>query len=145
MKNVDKGKATFYRDRAESFLKAMQAIVIFDQEAELHRFAVGLLAVHTAIAMVDAVLVHHLGKRSDDDHNDAVEHLKQLCAGLRVNLSGITHFRRLLNAKNHFAYGDKRVHVNEAKDAADHAEKLVAWAYENFNALAQAKDTHHGA
>lgn len=99
--------------------------------------AAGLLYVHAGIAMADALLVLLTGKRSTaQDHRDAVRRLRKSCGQHRKPLEGVDHFSWLVQQKNHFAYDDKRVSLDEAKQAKIKIGNFLTWAFESFPEIA---------
>lgn len=78
--------------------------------------AVGLHAVHSGIALTDAVLVAEEGSRSkEDDHRIAAKALEKLCVARRLDDAGVKHLRALLSNKTRYSYGDDEVRDDEFK------------------------------
>jgi len=132
MKRVDKTKALCYRDRALSFLEGMRLLAL--DTTALFGSAVALLAVHTGIALADAILIAYTGSRSkEQDHRSVLDSLRGLCGSRQTDQAGLTHLDWLIGRKTDFAYGDRRLDMD--KDilmATLRAERFVAWAYRYF-------------
>lgn len=122
-----------------------EAMDLHEQDLTPILSAIGLLAVHSAISLADAVLVHHVGMRSDGDHARAADELRALSAGRRIkDQSGIEMFKRLLGKKNGFAYNAKYLTTQDAKSAFDHARSFASWTYTNFKEIARAEGKPDG-
>jgi hypothetical protein len=136
----DSIKATHYRDRAESFLRAMH--LLSDEGyvgAEIARFlpAAALLAVHAGIALCDAILVLKTGDRSKaQDHREAVAKLRDVCGRNRIDAAGTSHLSQLVAEKDYFAYGDRHVTATDIKSAVVQADRFADWVYRSFPELA---------
>jgi hypothetical protein len=131
MKKVDRQQAGCHRDRAESFRAGMNLLA---DDLSSYGNAVALLAVHTAISIADAVLVACTGERSNErDHRSVLRPLRALCGFRRKDQAGIKHFAWLISQKTDFAYGDRRLNLeNDVKLARVKAERFIAWAYLSF-------------
>jgi hypothetical protein len=129
--------AAHYRTRAESFLRAMRHIddrgLFDDEEVDRMANAAALLAVHAAIALGDAILMLKTSSRSTaQDHREAVGTLKKLCGKIGVDSRGIKHFTWRVAHKDHFAYGEARVTLDEVKSAVLNIQRLARWTLETF-------------
>jgi hypothetical protein len=131
MKETDRQTLVVFRDRADCFFKTMQYCAEDKANAISPLWnSVGLLAVHSAIALADAIMVGMTGKRvTAEDHKSAPETLAKLCKKRGWDASGIRHFRSLVSRKSDFAYGDKRIESYELEQALLHAQRFQAWAY----------------
>jgi hypothetical protein len=120
-----------YLDRADQFLNAMKLLA---DDLPSYKTSVGLLAVHSAISLNDAILAGVTGKRSKrEDHPSAARELRRICNKLRIeNRNGIHHFSWLLGKKSDIAYGDQRLTDNLMQLSVDKAEKFSNWAYTYF-------------
>lgn len=113
-----------YVDKSDHFLQGMRLLA---DDLEAYRTAIGLLAVHSAISLNDAILAGARGERSKaEDHSAAARDLEQVCGELKIEkASGVRHFLFLLNRKTGIAYGDQRIDDNKVKSAIDRAEKFA--------------------
>jgi hypothetical protein len=98
------------------------------------RYGVGLLAVHSAISLSDAISVGLTGKRGKyQDHAQAARELDLLCGSYKIaNRQGIDHFRWLLGQKNAIAYEHRRFDDDSVRLAVEKAERFNVWAYNHF-------------
>lgn len=120
-----------YVEKADHFLQGMRLLA---EDIPSYRTGIGLLAVHSAISLTDAILAGVRGEHSKpEDHSAAVHALEKVCNELRIErMSGIRHFALLLGTKSAIAYGDQRVGDNDLKFAIDKAERFANWAYTHF-------------
>lgn len=126
-----------YRLRADAFYQSVQ---ILDLDVA-YGPAVGLLAVHSGIALTDAVLVAEEGSRSkDDDHGIAAMALEKLCAARRLDTAGIKYLRDLLSNKTRFSYGEDEVRDDQFKWAKMRMEQFFKWVYSTFPELARVEE-----
>jgi hypothetical protein len=126
-----------YRQRADSFYQSVQ---LLDLDVA-YGPAVGLLAVHSGIALTDAVLVAEEGSRSkEDDHAVAARALEKLCSARRLDDAGVKHLRALLSNKTRFAYGEDELRDDEFKWAKMKMEQFFKWVYGTFPELARVED-----
>jgi hypothetical protein len=99
--------------------------------------AAGLLYVHAGIAMTDAMLVFLTGDRSTaQDHIEAAGRLQKECGRRQRAADGIKHLRWLVGNKDFFAYDDKRVSLDDAKEAQTKAQRFFTWAFKVFPEIA---------
>lgn len=131
MKNVNPIKTRQYIEKAGHFLKGMQ---LLNDDVGNYRSGVGLLAVHSAISLSDAICVGLTGKRGKyQDHSRAARELNKLCTSHRVSSrQGIGHFEWLLGQKNAVAYEERGFDDASVRLAVEKAERFNAWAYNHF-------------
>src|SRR5437867_639054 len=99
--------------------------------------AAGLLYVHAGIAMTDAMLIFLTGDRSAaQDHGEAAGKLQKECGRHQRAADGIKHFRWLVQNKDFFAYDDKHVSLDDAKEAQTKIQRCLAWAFKVFPEIA---------
>ena len=123
-----------YYTRAEAFYRSARTLF----EDAPHRPSVGLLTVHSAIALADALLVAEHGSRCrDEDHSVAATSLEKICSARRVDSAGVKHFRALLARKSKFAYGEDSVRDEEYTMAKTKMEQFFKWVYATFPYLQQ--------
>lgn len=126
-----------YRDRAEAFFQSAQLLGL----DAIYGPAVGLLAVHSGIALADAVLVAEEGMRSrEEDHAAAPRALEKLCAARRFDDAGVKHLRELVGKKSRFSYGEDQIRDEEFRSAKLKMEQFFKWVYGTFPALARADE-----
>lgn len=100
--------------------------------------AVGVLAVHSAIALADAVQVAATGTRyRGQAHGQAIGELEQICKDHRREATGIKHLAELLDKKHHFSYDERPVSVGELARAELKMERFFSWVNRTFPELAR--------
>src|SRR5439155_21773427 len=121
MNTQDRTKVRHYRDRADWFFRTMVFCAEDRQSAESPYWnSVGLLAVHSAISLSDAILAANGLRCSAEDHKAAAELLEKICREMARDWSGVKHFRALLSRKSDFAYGDQRIGFKDLDRALLH-------------------------
>ncbi|MFZ0708364.1 MAG: hypothetical protein WAM71_22380 [Candidatus Korobacteraceae bacterium] len=105
---------------------------LLSDDLPAYHAAVALLAVHTAIALNDAILTALARRRlRAEAHENALAELEHVCAQVRLaNKTGLQHLSWLLQQKTAISYSDER--FGKADQARLHAERFVTWAYHNF-------------
>lgn len=134
MTNVDPVTTQQYIDKADHFFHGMKLLA---DDVRSYRSGVGLLAIHSAISLGDAIKVGLTGKRGRyQGHAQAARELGRLCAANRVsNVQGVNHLTWLLSQKNAVAYEQHRFDDSSIHLAVDKAEKFNAWAYNQFREI----------
>jgi hypothetical protein len=120
-----------YVEKADHFLQGMR-LLAYDFAA--YRTGIGLLAIHSAISLNDAILAGVTGqRRKAEDHSIAARELERVCGELKIEkMPGVRHFSLLLSTKSEIAYGDQQIDDNGVKSAIDKAERFANWAYTHF-------------
>ena len=134
MRNISPIATKQYTEKADQFLKGMK---LLNNDSGDLRYGVGLLAVHSAISLSDAISVGLTGDRGKyQDHTQAARELKRLCASNKVSdVQGIRHFEWLLGRKNAIAYEDRRFGDDSMRLAVEKAERFNVWAYNHFKEI----------
>src|SRR5271170_167789 len=103
---------------------------LLNDDVPHYRTGIGLLAVHSAISLSDAIRVGLAGERGTyQDHAQAASELQRLCSTNRISdRKGIGHFKWLLAQKNIVAYQAERLDDASVEMAVDKAESFSAWA-----------------
>lgn len=123
---MTEASVTVYEDRALQLAKAMN---LCRRKETYYPSAAALLAVHSAIAYNDAVVMKLTGERSKtQDHSQAIAALKRACERAKIEPLGIAHLSRLLGAKSDISYGDRHVHNQLADALCLAADRFEAWA-----------------
>ncbi len=131
MKNLDRITTQQYIEKADHFFHGMG---LLSDDVTAYRTSIGLLAIHSAISLSDAITVGLTGeKQRYHDHAQAAKTLRSLCGSHKIsNKQGIEHFRWLLAQKNTVAYQERRLDDASVRLAVDKAGKFYAWAYYYF-------------
>ena len=115
-----------YHERATQLASAMK---LCQDDLSAYASAAALLAVHSAIAYSDALLIDLGGRRPrSENHLGAVAALERACSGEKLDRQGITHLQRLLSAKSGISYGEKRVDDERVMALCVAAERFQVWA-----------------
>ena len=130
-----------YHRRAASFFRTagdLQTLIVNEDDAAKYLPSIGLLSVHSSIALADAVLVAEAGERSsEENHAEAADKLDKLCKARGIAGQGIKHFRDLLGMKTPFSYGDRSVQDIAFQTAQLKMEQFFKWVYGAFAELAE--------
>jgi hypothetical protein len=107
---------------------------LLSDDVRNYRSGVGLLAIHSAISLSDAISVGLTGKRGKyQDHMQAARGLNRLCASNTIsNMQGVRLLEWLLGQKNTVAYEHRRFDDDSVRLAIEKAERFNAWAYIYF-------------
>lgn len=125
MRNINPIATNQYIEKADHFLQGMKRL---GEDAGAYRTGIGLLAVHSAISLTDAIMIGSTGSRGKyQDHLQSARALEDLCQSSRVrDLKGVNHLRWLLTQKNAVAYEHRRLDDASLRMAMDKAEKFSA-------------------
>jgi hypothetical protein len=116
-------------------------LILNEDDAAKYLPSIGLLSVHSSIALADALLVAEEGKRSSgDNHADAADKLQTLCKARGIEAQGVRHFRDLLGMKTPFSYGDGSVPDRVFQAAKLKMDQFFKWVYGAFTELAELND-----
>jgi hypothetical protein len=131
LKNISPTQTQQYIEKADHFLQGMKLLI---DDVSSYRTGIGLLAIHSAISLSDAIRMGLTGKRGKyQDHAQAAQELNRLCASHKIsNRQGIEHFRWLLGQKNAVAYEHRRFDDDSVRLAVEKAERFNVWAYDQF-------------
>lgn len=118
---------TTHQAQAEELLKAMK--LLMDVDIAAYKSAVALLAVHSAIALNDAVLEKLTGTvPTSKDHAEGHRQTRAACARKKIDSGGVQHLERLITNKTGYSYSGI-VDERKAQDAALKAQRFATWAY----------------
>jgi hypothetical protein len=139
LKNVSPVATLQYIEKADHFLRGMQLLA---DGLSQYRTGIGLLAIHSAISLSDAIAVGLTGKRGKyQDHAQAASELESFCSSSKVSdKKGIAHFKWLLAKKNEVAYRSDRLDDFSARMAVDKAQRFNAWAYTQFREILRVQE-----
>jgi hypothetical protein len=131
VKNVSPIATQQYIEKADHFFHGME---LLSGDITAYRTSIGLLAIHSAILLSDAITVGLTGKKERyQEHAQAAKTLTSLCGSHKIsNKQGIEHLRWLLAQKNTVAYKERRFDDASVRLAVDKAGKFYAWAYYYF-------------
>src|SRR5215475_13671510 len=88
-----------YLEKADHFLQGMRLLA---EDLGSYRTSIGLLAIHSAISLNDAILAGVMGQSGkSEDHANAARSLERICGELNVEkIPGVRHFSLLLSRKS---------------------------------------------
>jgi hypothetical protein len=133
LRNQNEIESAKYQEKAEQLLAGMRRLLGYPPPEAA---AVALLAVHSSILLNDAIQVAvHGSYRPPQDHARAVTQLREVCSRFRLSGEGEHHLHWLIARKHRFAYTNQRLEDLEVRLASDHAERLFAWAYNEFRGV----------
>ena len=137
MKNINPAATRRYIEKADHFLQGMK---LLNDDVTNYRSGIGLLAIHSAISLSDAIKVGLTGKRGKyQDHARAAQELSKLCASNKVsNTQGVNHLAWLLSQKTVVAYETARCDDDSIHQAVNKADRFNAWAYNYFKEILRA-------
>jgi hypothetical protein len=137
LKNISPITTRQYIEKADHFFQGME---LLNEDVSSYRTGIGLLAIHSAISLSDAITVGLTGKRkSHQDHAKAARELETVCSSHRISdKKGIAHFKWLLAQKNEVAYQGDRLDDASVKMAVDKAQRFSVWAYNYFKEILRA-------
>jgi hypothetical protein len=110
---------------------------LLNEDVPHYRTGIGLLAVHSAISLSDAITVGLTGERGTyQDHAQAARELERVCSSNRVSdKKGVRHFKWLLGQKNAVAYEHRQFDDDSVRLAVEKAERFNVWAYNHFRVI----------
>ena len=98
--------------------------------------ATALLAVHTGIALNDALLLVWSGKPlKGKDHRASVRATEAQCRLRKLQADGVRHLSTLVQNKSAVSYGDEPVTQKQALALAEAAKRFEAWTFKNCKEL----------
>jgi len=110
---------------------------LLNDDVSSYRTGIGLLAIHSAISLGDAITVGLTGERGKyQNHAQAAAELNRLCVSNKIsNVQGIRHFEWLLGQKNAVGYEHPRFGDDSVRLAVEKAERFNVWAYNHFKEI----------
>lgn len=139
MKNLAPLLTAHYLEKATHFFQGMRLLA---DDLPVYKTSIGLLAIHSAISLNDAILVGITGeRRKAQDHLAAAAELEKICRQRKIeNINGIRHFSWLLSKKTAISYGDQRIDEAVLKLSIDKAERFSNWAYSHFKEVLRVEE-----
>lgn len=127
-KGVDPYQAEKYRRVGASLLASAQALESIAVTGDPYGNAVGVVAIHAAIAYNDALTIAFRGiKSTEGDHRKAADVL-QTALGHRAQANQMDRLRSMLSLKDRISYGGQFYTLEEARQLLRSAEAFCAWA-----------------
>lgn len=127
-KAVDRSQAEKYRRVGVSLLASAQALESIAVIGDPYGNAIGVVAVHAAIAYNDALTIAFRGiKSTEGDHRKAADVLQQ-ALGHRAATEHVDRLRSILALKDRIAYGGQYYTLQEAQQLLQSAKAFAEWA-----------------
>lgn len=122
-KRVDRIRSSGYVEVGNEFLRAAESA-----KRQEYWSAAGLLLVHGAIALADAVCVRRAGwKSAGENHLDAVALLGVATPGVEGRDPALLHLKKLIDEKNRVSYTGSPFRPAEVERLFQHARRFAAW------------------
>ncbi|MBA3968863.1 MAG: hypothetical protein H0X52_02045 [Gemmatimonadetes bacterium] len=127
-KAVDRSQAEKYRRVGVSLLASARALESIAVTGDPYGNAIGVVAVHAAIAYNDALTVAFRGiKSTEGDHRKAADVLQQ-ALGHRAAAEQVNGLRSILALKDRISYAGQYYTLHEAQQLLRSAETFAEWA-----------------
>jgi hypothetical protein len=127
-KDVDRSQAERYRRVGASLLLSAQALESVAVEGDPYGNAVGVVAIHAAIAYNDALTIAFRGlKSTEGDHRKAADVLRR-AMGNRAEPEQVERLRSILALKDRISYAGQYYTLDEARRLLRSAEEFGGWA-----------------
>ena len=121
---VDRAKAKDYRSVAESFYRGAELAREFE-----YWNASGVLIVHAAIALADAIAIKLAGTKSrGEDHHETIALLEQVVAQGEEKKKALQHLRRIIDHKNAVSYSGQIYDRPDIEQLWKQVERFREWA-----------------
>ncbi len=128
-KSIERSEYDIYLKKAKEFYQTM-----YQAEKVENWNAVGLNGVHTAISLIDAILVRHSGLRSSEEDHMVVVDLLTSSIGNRIKdiAQKSQTAKRIIAKKNIVAYENRDFIKSEALDIIKQVQRFYQWAIEQI-------------
>jgi hypothetical protein len=131
-KDVDPSQAEKYRRVGASLLASARALEAIAVAGDPYGNAIGVVAVHAAIAYNDALCIAFAGlKSTEGDHRKAADVLKRALKS-RAEPGQAERLRSILGVKERVSYAGLYYALDEARSLLREAETFGAWAEQMY-------------
>ena len=131
-KTIDPSLAVKYLKVARALRSGAVALLTIADEEDPYGNAIGVLAVHAAIAYNDALTIAYGGKKSTgEDHKRAVDLLREIL-GNRLPKEVSQDLRNILGLKDTFSYLGSYQRVDDAQKLVDRLRRFGEWAENTY-------------
>lgn len=90
--------------------------------------AAGVLIIHSAIALADAVTIRFSSaKCTGDNHYEVIKLLKESVPNSKIASNAITHFEKLIDHKNAVSYQGELYKQSDINMLLKHHERFESW------------------
>lgn len=126
-KNIERGKANDYYKVGLNFYEGAKVAKEFE-----YWNAAGVLIVHSAIAIADAITIKFGGvKCQGEDHFQILTLLKEILNDSQENKKAFTHLEKIISHKNSVSYSGDIYCERDIENMWKNFERFKGWA-ENF-------------
>jgi hypothetical protein len=133
-KPVDPGQAEKYRRVGASLVESARALLTVADEGDRFGNAIGIVAVHAAIAYTDALTISFGGfKSTEGEHRKAADAL-QAALTHRIDPGKLALLRAILGTKDEVSYAGTYYRVEDAGRVLEKTIEYAAWAEELLRA-----------
>jgi hypothetical protein len=127
-KEMDRSQAEKYRRVGASLLASAVALEVVAAEGDPYGNAVGVVAIHAAIAYNDALTIAFRGiKSTEGEHGKAADVLQRAMVN-RASPEQVDRLRSILSLKDRISYGGQYYTLDEARRLLRSAEAFAEWA-----------------
>jgi hypothetical protein len=131
-KDVDPSQAEKYRRVGASLLASARALEAVAVAGDPYGNAIGVVAVHSAIAYNDALCIAFASlKSTEGDHRKAADVLKRALKS-RAEPVQAERLRSILGTKDRVSYAGQFYALDEARSLLSEAETFGAWAEQMY-------------
>ncbi len=123
-KKVEVNKYKDFVNVAKSFREAAELANEFG-----YYNAAGVLIIHAAIALADAITIKTLAKKvTGDSHYHVLALLKNCLSNQRSNKKALSHFEQLIHHKNLVSYSGTLYYKKDVDKLTKHYRRFAQWA-----------------
>lgn len=132
-RSADRGEAEKYRSVGDALLESASALHDLSDEADRYGNAIGVLAIHAAIAWADAIAIAYGGRKSvEGDHTKAADLLADIL-GPNMDADRLRLLRGVLAAKDKVSYTGTYYDGKQAGQLLKRATMFIVWAREMYD------------
>jgi hypothetical protein len=131
-KDVDPGLAFKYLKVARALKGGAEALLTIADEDDPYGNAIGVLAVHAAIAYNDALTIAYGGRKATGGDHDRAADLLREAFGNRLPNERLRDLRRILGLKDTYSYLGAYQKVDDAQKLVAQLNQFAEWAEEAY-------------
>lgn len=132
-KEVPGHRARQYRRVAEGLVESAEALHALADEGDRYGNAIGVLAVHAAIAWTDTLTIAYGGvKHTGADHRQAADLLLEVLGDHRLTSDARRNLQAILQTKEEVSYQGEFYRVADAMTLLAQLRAFVDWASEQY-------------
>ncbi len=127
-KDIDPTQSGKYRRVGASLLTSARALDAVAVPGDPYGNAIGVVAVHAAIAYNDALTIAFRGRKSTEGHHRRAADVLQRALGHRAKAEEVERLRSILVLKDRISYAGQYYTLDEARTLLRLAEAFAPWA-----------------